>query len=276
MSDEFVLCDIKDGVALVTLNRPERLNAMGAVMGEQFDRIMVDVGVDDAVRAVVLTGSGKGFCAGADMDRLQGMADGERLDSFPAGTPNPAYDRLAEASVFNRSRYALPSALPKPVIAAINGACAGVGLALAVTCDVRFASAGALFTAAFPRRGLTAESGLAFTLPALIGQGAASDLLLSGRKILADEAQGMGLVNRVLEPDQLLDHAMAYARDIAQNVSPRSTRVIKRQLWMARSQSYAEAMTTAFGEVVASLASEDFREGVAHYKEKRPPRFTGR
>ncbi|ACG78963.1 enoyl-CoA hydratase/isomerase [Phenylobacterium zucineum HLK1] len=276
--NDFVQCEISEGVAVVTLNRPERLNAIGPAMGDLFDRTMVQVGLDDAVKVVVLTGSGRGFCAGADMERLDDLAAtaGGSFERLPPGSPHPVFDALADSPPEHRSRYIIPSALPKPVIAAVNGACAGVGLSLAASCDVRFASTDALFTAGFPRRGLTAEAGLAFTLPAIVGQGAAADILLSGRRLSAHEALRIGLVSVVLEPADLLAHAVDYARDIAENVSPRSTRVIKRQLWKARSETFAEALTTAYEEVVASLESEDFKEGVAHFRERRKPVFVGR
>jgi enoyl-CoA hydratase/carnithine racemase len=186
------------------------------------------------------------------------------------------FDALSEAPPEQRSRFVIPLAIPKPVIAAVNGPCAGVGLCLAAASDIRFASTETQFTAVFARRGLTAEVGVAYTLAALVGHGAASDMLLSGRRIGGEEACRIGLANAVLPPDQLVPHAMAYARDIACNVSPRSTRVIKRQLWLTRSQSFAEAMTLAYREAGRSLRSEDFREGVAHFVERRPPRFTGR
>lgn len=279
MSDEApVLCEIgADGVAVVTLNRPERLNGLSQVMGEALDDAFATLGADSAVRAIVLTGAGRGFCAGADMDRLQGLVSGKGagISSNPPDQPNAIFDSLADAPAHLRSRLLAPMAVPQPVIAAINGPCAGVGLALAVSCDLRFGSPTALFTAAFPRRGLTAEAGLAWSLPRLVGRGAAADILLSGRKIGAVEAAAMGLLNAVIE-DDVLAHAMAYARDIATNVSPRSSRVIKRQLNLAADQPQADALALAYAEVIASLACEDFREGVASFVEKRPPAFTGR
>jgi enoyl-CoA hydratase/carnithine racemase len=279
MSDETpVLCDIgADGVAVVTLNRPTRLNGLSQAMGEALDATFAALGANNDVRVIVLTGAGRGFCAGADLDRLQGLASdkGAGLSSNPPDQPNPVFDGLSDAPAHLRSRLLAPMAVPQPVIAAINGPCAGVGLALAVSCDLRFGSPTALFTAAFPRRGLTAEAGLAWSLPRLVGRGAAADILLSGRKIGAVEAAAMGLLNAVIE-DDVLAYALAYARDIAANVSPRSSRVIKRQLVLAADQSQAEALALAYQEVVESLACEDFREGVASFVEKRSPAFTGR
>lgn len=275
MSQDTVLCEIDEGVALVTLNRPDRLNAVSAEMGDRLDAVMAAVGTDPEVRVVVLTGAGRGFCAGADLQRLSALAGGARSVRRAPDDPSPVFDTL-DAPVHQRSRYLVPTAMPKPVIAAINGPAAGVGLALACACDIRFGSPETMFAAVFARRGLTAEAGLAYTLPALVGQGNAADILFSGRKVHAEEARAMGLLNAVVPSADLLAHALAYAADIARNVSPLSSRAIKRQLMAARGQSFAEAVRQAYDEVTTSLASEDFQEGVAAARERRPPRFTGR
>ncbi|MGD9712606.1 MAG: enoyl-CoA hydratase-related protein [Thermomicrobiales bacterium] len=273
-----VICEIADGVATITLNRPDRLNAIDAEMGALFDQLMVNVALDDTVRVVILTGAGRGFCAGADVARLDDLAAGGSGGyKRPApGSPHPVFDALIDSPPAQRTRYAIPSALPKPVIAAVNGPCAGVGLALAAACDVRFANTDAFFTASFCRRGLTAEHGLAHSLASLIGRNGAGDLLLTGRRMYAEEALRVGLVSKVLPENELLAHVKDYAQDIALNVSPRSTRIIKRQLWHALDESFAEALMHAHREVLASMDSEDFQEGLAHFKERRPARFTGR
>jgi enoyl-CoA hydratase/carnithine racemase len=276
---EYVTCDIEEQVALVTLNRPERLNAIGNEMGRQFDRIMVRIAQDENVRAVVLTGAGRGFCAGADIERLVRFSEskgrtaqvpqpGEAQGAFRALVGNAPQELL--------TRYCATQALPQPVIAAVNGPCAGIGLALAVLCDVRFASDAAFFVAPFAMRGLVAEIGLASSLAALVGNGAAADMLLSGRKVAADEALRIGLADHLKPPERLLPDALEYAHNIARNVSPRSARIIKRQLWQARSLSFADALAVSMAETRASMLSEDFAEGLAHFREKRPPRFTGR
>jgi enoyl-CoA hydratase/carnithine racemase len=277
--DQYIECNIESGVAVVTMNRPDRLNAMGNEMGRQFDETMVRLALDDSVRAVVLTGAGRGFCAGADMERLGGFArsSGETARLPTVGRPGGAYRALeGHAPGELLQRYNAPQALPQPVIAAVNGACAGIGLALAVMSDIRFASTEAFFLAPFARRGLVAESGLASSLSALVGFGRAADMLLSGRRVQADEALRIGLADKLCEPEQLMEQALERARDIAASISPRSARVIKRQLWHARSESFFDALDRSMTESRASYKSEDFREGVAHFREKRPPRFSGR
>jgi enoyl-CoA hydratase/carnithine racemase len=275
---EYVTCSIEERVALVTLNRPGRLNAMGNEMGRQFDRIMVRIAQDENIRVVVLTGAGRGFCAGSDMERLASFSDSK---GSAANVPQPGEAQGAYRALIGSApqelltRYCAPQVLPQPVVAAVNGPCAGIGLAIAALCDVRFASDAAFFVAPFGRRGLIAEVGLAASLAALVGVGAAADMLFSGRRVLAKEALHMGLIEHLTTPERLLPDAIAYARDIARNVSPRSTRIIKRQLWQARTQSFAEALQLAMEETKASMLSEDFAEGLAHFREKRSPRFTG-
>jgi len=166
--------------------------------------------------------------------------------------------------------------VPKPIIAAINGACAGLGLVMALYADVRFASDTAKFTTAFSRRGLIAEHGISWLLPRLVGMANAADLLFSARTFLAPEAGAMGLVNRVIPHERFEDEVMAYARMLATEVSPRSLREMKREIWNAQFQGLGEAIDAANADMVGSFVSEDFKEGVAHFVEKRSPSFTGR
>jgi enoyl-CoA hydratase/carnithine racemase len=271
-----LLCEIDAGVALVTLVRPDRLIAFNAELGVAFDKLMVSLAQDRAVRAIVLTGAGKGFCAGADAKELDKLSERpEGLRNRPPGAGHPIYDALTEAPAELRTRFLSPAAMPQPVVAAVNGACAGVGLALACACDVRFAAEEAVFAASFARRGLIAEGGLAWVLPRLVGFGPASDMLISGRKVVAAEAQRMRLVDEVTTSEGLLPRALAYARDIAENVSPRSAAAIKRQLRTAQGQTLREALEGGHAALRESLASADFREGVAALRERRAPRFTG-
>jgi enoyl-CoA hydratase/carnithine racemase len=172
--------------------------------------------------------------------------------------------------------YSYFPAVNKPVIAAVNGPAAGLGLILTLYCDIRFASEKARFTTAFARRGLIAEYGLAWILPRIVGLPNALDLLFSARFIDAREALGMGLVQRIFPEESLLEGVIAYASELAGSVSPRSLKVIKKQVWDAQFHTLAEAYDVADREMLSSIESEDFREGVAHFVEKRPPAFTGK
>lgn len=270
MGYEHILYDVADRVATVTLNRPEKLNAWTATMEREVRQAMDAAARDDAVRAIVLTGAGRGFCAGADIDLLSGIQAGRTVSSEPAAPP------VAASRPDFQRKYSYFPAVPKPIIAAINGPVAGLGLVVALYCDLRIAGEDAVFTTAFSRRGLVAEHGISWTLPRLVGLSNALDLLLSSRRVGAAEALRLGLVNQVLPPAQLADGVRAYARDLVTLVSPRSMAVMKRQLWDAQFTTLAEAIAAADVEMLESFASQDFKEGVAHFVQKRAPVFTGR
>jgi enoyl-CoA hydratase/carnithine racemase len=255
---EVVLCEVQEGVALITLNRPDRLNAWTGEMEGAYFGALERCGGSEEVRVVVVTGAGRGFCAGADMQELQAIGDGE-VDSA-------ALDRERRAQTF-------PLSIPKPIIAAINGPCAGIGLVQALMCDLRFAAEGAKLTTAFARRGLVAEHGISWLLPRLVGQANALDLLLSGRVVLAQEAQALGLVNRVLAPERLLDETLAYARELAVSCSPASMATMKRQVYAALEQGLPEALADADRLMVESFTAPDFVEGVTSFLERRDPHF---
>ena len=278
MSADEILYDVSDRIATITMNRPDRLNAYTPDMGQQMRAAMRRATDDPGVRVIVLTGAGKGFCAGADMNNLntissRGRSQGEGGNAAEAAAgapfdPNSSPDFQTQHSYF--------PAVPKPVLAAINGACAGLGMVYALYCDMRFASREARFTTAFARRGLIAEHGISWTLARVAGHAASLDLLMSARKFDADEALKLGVVDRVLPGEQLMDAVRAYAADLAANVSPRSMGVIKRQLWEVGQVPLRQAIEIGNREMLGSFASDDFREGVAHFVEKRPAAFTGR
>jgi enoyl-CoA hydratase/carnithine racemase len=258
VSAAVVLIEVSEGVAVLTLNRPDRLNAWTAEMGRTYFDLLDECAAREDVRAVVVTGAGRGFCAGADMQDLQSIGEGDLDGARADQDPRP-------------QTYALE--VPKPVVAAINGACAGLGLVHALMCDIRFAAEGAKLTTAFARRGLVAEHGISWILPRLIGPARALDLLLSGRIVLAEEAAELGLVNRAVAPDRLLEEAIAYARDLATNCAPSSMAEMKRQVYRDLDRGLAPALEEANLLMVRSLLGEDFREGVASFVERREPQF---
>ncbi len=255
--DDMVLCEVVDGVATLTLNRPDRMNAWLWTMHGRFFELVDALDDDPAVRVVVLTGAGRGFCAGMDMGSLQ-----ERTSTSTSSSERPP----------SRPASSLAD-IRKPVIAAINGACAGIGFVLAVASDVRFAARGARITTAFARRGLPAEFGSPWFLERIVGMGNAMDLLLSSRVIEADEAKELGLVNRVYPAEELLPAAQAYALDIAANCSPVALATIKAQVRKDWFRTYEESSREASAVVASDEHREHFREGVDSYVEKRPPNF---
>jgi enoyl-CoA hydratase/carnithine racemase len=263
-------------VATITLNRPDKLNAWTAVMEQEVRRAVYDAEADENVRVIVLTGAGRGFCAGADMSLLSNIAAKGVTDRERVLANSDSSEKRDNVRADFQKKYSYFPSIQKPVIAAINGPAVGLGFIIALYCDLRFASDTARFGTAFAKRGLIAEYGLAWLLPRLIGPANALDLLLSARIVDAAEGLRMGLVNQVFPQDSFLDKVHAYAKDLATSVSPRSMRVIKQQVYNAMFQSLSEAFEAAEHEMIASLQCEDFKEGVAHFVEKRQAQFVGR
>lgn len=253
---DVVLREVRDGVCLLTLNRPERMNAWTQPMEERYFDLLEEADRDAETRVVVVTGAGRGFCPGFDMDALAALSGGEAGD-FQAP----------------RRPQTFPLTIRKPIVAAINGACAGIGLVQALMCDVRFAAAGVKFTTAFARRGLVAEHGSSWVLPRLVGHAHALDLLLSGRVFLSEEAQRLGVVNRVLPGEELIDQALAYARDLAENCSPASMATMKAQVYRDLERGLDESVEDANRLMDESFGRPDFGEGVQSFVDRRPPRF---
>lgn len=269
MSYQQILYSVADQVATVTLNRPEVFNAWSDVMAEEVWHALHEAEQDDAVRVVVLTGAGKAFCAGGD------------IGAFKTDNPRGLIDKLPRTFDFSRrpdyqGRVTYLPSIQKPIIAMINGAAAGIGLAHALYADIRIAAQEAVITTAFARIGLASEYGVAWGLRNLVGHGVACDLLLSGRKIKGEEALRIGLVSQAYPREQLAEATYAYAREIAQSCSPRSTRVIKRQMWELPFQTLHEALITDSADMMEANVCDDFIEGKTAFMEKRPPRFTGR
>jgi enoyl-CoA hydratase/carnithine racemase len=265
--------DLSGHVLTITLNRPARLNAWTDKMERELRTAIETAEKDVKVRSIVITGAGRGFCAGADMGGL------EAASSKPVAAGAGAVDRreTVNSSIEEnyRRRFSYMLRVKKPIIAAINGPIAGIGLCMSLFCDMRYMADSAKLTTAFSRRGLIAEHGASWMLPRLIGPMNAMDLLFSARPISAVEADKIGLV-RVLPSDGFLANVQLIASELTRLASPRSIGVIKKQVYDSLFQSMAEAWDFADEEMAKSLSSDDFKEGVAHFVEKREPHFSGR
>jgi enoyl-CoA hydratase/carnithine racemase len=254
---QLVTRSVTDGVAVLTWNRPERNNAWTVPMENEYFRLLQECGDDPEVRAIVVTGAGRSFCPGMDADVL--------AENARNGTTTEPH---------LRTPFTLPRSIPKPIIAAINGACAGIGFVAAMNCDLRFASSTAKLTTSFAQRGIMAEHGLAWSLPRVVGAAKALDLLFSARVVMAPEALELGVVDRVYECDELMTKTLDYAANLARNSSPLAMGVIKRQVYAAQESSHEEARTLALRYWMGMLRHHrDFNEGISSYLEKRPPRF---
>ncbi len=268
---EEVIYQVDDPVATITLNRPDRLNAITGRLSREMAHAFERAEADPRVVGIVLTGAGRGFCAGADMGRLQSAASGNSLnDEWDGPEPTPGDPN---AGPEYEHGYGWMLAVRKPVIAAVNGAAAGLGFVYALLCDMRFAHSGAKFTTAFANRGLIAEHGSSWILPRLIGSANALDLLWSGRKFMADEALNLGVVNRVTDGD-VAEEAREYIRSLAAHSAPKSLMIMKQQVYKHLMQGLGESIRESNELMVESLGREEFREGVQSYVEKRAPAFT--
>ena len=256
-SNDVVLYEVQEGIAEVTLNRPNALNAWIPELGRAYFDRLEEADSSPDVRAIVVTGAGRGFCAGVDFGHLKDIYEGQ---ASADDDPRP---------------QSLPLSLHKPVIAAINGGCAGLGFVMALMCDIRFAARGAKLTTAFARRGLVAEYGLSWILPRLMGPSRALDILLSARTVIAEEAHAMGLVDRLTEPGRAVQDAREYAAELIRYSSPSSMATIKRQVYDDLDRSFADSMATAIEYMARSFDHPDFREGVESFVEHREPSFEG-
>lgn len=255
-ADEFVTSELIDGVALITLNRPDRLNALLPQMLERYVELLYSADADSSVRCIVITGAGRGFCSGADISVLE--SDPQGLEKFLQHA-RPERSPIAAIS------------LSTPVVAAVNGPTAGLGFVIAAAADLRFISASATLSTTFAKLGLVAEYGIAWLLPRIVGSAHSADLLLSGRTISAEEAASMGFGIRV---DDGLAAAMQWANEVALNCSPSSVRAIKRQLLSESQQDWRTATQGAFLLMGDAFAGPDLAEALAAREGKRPPRFT--
>jgi enoyl-CoA hydratase/carnithine racemase len=273
MSYEQILYEVDGPIATITLNRPDKLNAWTFRLGFEVRHAAHRADRNPDVRVIIVTGAGKGYCAGADMNMLQDLQEGHGIDAADPGLavePDPSIPEVF------RGEYSYPLGLHKPVIAAVNGVAAGLGLSYMLYYDMRFASDRARLGFLFPRRGLIAEHGSAWILPKLVGMANACDLLFSGRLLSAEEALRIGLVNRVVAHGSLMSEVRAYATELATMSSPRSLRIMKRQLYTNQFVELDASIKESDREMVACFTTADFREGVASFLQKRAPQFTDR
>ena len=253
-----VLSEVDGGVGLITLNRPDKLNAWTPAMRLAYFDTLEMFASDPDVRAIVVRGAGRGFCSGADLSIIR------------------APDAQSEAARAAESRqYWFPLSIGKPIVAAIHGPCLGIGLQQAMFCDIRFAARDAKIGAPYVRRGIVGEMGITWMLSRLCGVGAANDIMLSGRMLSGEEAARIGLVNEAVEPDQVFERAMTYARDLAANCSPLAMRTVKMQMYQDLMDGFTPSFARSERLLDEVLRGEDVKEGIAAVREKRPVRFPG-
>jgi enoyl-CoA hydratase/carnithine racemase len=268
---EQILYEVADPIATITLNRPRSLNAWTTRMGAEVKHALAQAEEDRRAVAILLTGAGRGFCAGVDLQQLRGVSEGQREEEpLPELEADPGDPTWGEDL---RGTYTYLMSIRKPIIAAINGPIAGMAIPIALACDLRFASDRAIFTTAFSRRGLIAEWGSGWLLSWLVGPAHALDILFSARRFDAAEAERMGLVNRVLPHEELLPFAREYIEDLAAHCSPASMAIMKRQVYQHLGGRLAPAERESIQLMIESFDRPDQREGVMSFLEKRPPKF---
>lgn len=272
MYDE-ITYEVDGASAIITFNRPTALNALTNNMMEEMKHAFDRAERDPTVVGIVLTGAGRGFCSGMDMNALDSQASGGDLSAGVEAKRLDAEPGDADMGENFRIAFTYIMSIRKPIIAAVNGPCAGLGMSIALLCDLRFAAENARFITAFSQRGLVAEHGQSWILPRVIGPSRALDLLWSSRRIGADEALQMGLVNRVVAGENLLAESCAYIEDLAHNASPTSLMLMKRQVYKHLNTTLHDAMVESNELMAGTLAAPDFKEGVKSFLEKRPPEF---
>ncbi len=270
MYDE-ILYDVKEPVATIEFNRPDKLNAFTYPMLDELRHAFAQAEQDDRVIGIILTGSGRGFSAGMDMQSLgKTAAAGQVVGGPPKLEADPGDKGMGPDFQVG---YGFLLSIRKPILAAVNGPCAGLGFSIAMFCDLRFASEKAVFTTSFAQRGLVAEHGVSWILPRLLGSARALDILWSARRLDAAEAERLGLVSRVVAPEQLLPEARSYFEHLAENCSPTSLMVMKQQVYRHLMQPLGDAMRETNRLMDESLKRPDFTEGVRSFVERRKPKF---
>jgi len=269
---QHILYTVDAPVATITMNRPDNLNAFTNRMLAEIRHALAQAESDEKVVGIVCTGAGRGFCAGMDMNALNSMSagGGRAEDDLSALEANPGDPSMGDDF---QVTYAYLLSIRKPLIAAINGACAGLGFCFALLCDMRFVEKTAKFTTAFSQRGLVAEHGVSWMLPRLIGPGRALDLLWSARKFDGVEAQQLGLAERLCETGSAATDAAGYIKQLAASAAPMSLMVMKQQVYRHLNMPLGESMRDTNKLMAESLKRDDFREGVRSFMERRPPQF---
>jgi len=264
MTYECLIYEVKDNIATLTLNRPDRLNALGGSLRDDLHDAITRSAADPEVRVMIITGSGKGFCSGGDVKAMSEAKDGRR--------ERPLMEKIAPGR--DRTLLAMRDA-PQPIIAAVNGAAAGAGMNLALGCDIRLASTAAKFSQAFVKRGLHPDWGGTYFLPRVVGMAKAAELIFTGAVIDAAEALRLGIVSQVLAPEELLPAALTLARAIAAG-PPIAIRLAKRGLYRNAESDLRTALEYETFAQNTCFETEDATEGIKAFVEKRTPHFKGR
>ena len=264
MTYECLLYEVKDGIATLTLNRPDRLNALGGSLREDLHDAVTRSAADPEVRVMVITGAGKGFCSGGDVKAMGEAKAGQR--------ERPLIEKIAPGR--DRTLLAMREA-PQPIIAAVNGAAAGAGMNLALGCDIRIASTAARFTQAFVKRGLHPDWGGTYFLPRVVGTAKACEMIFTGDVIDAAEAERLGIVSRVVAPEELMPAAYEFARRIAAG-PPVAIRLAKRSIYANSELDLRAALQVETMAQNICFETEDATEGIRAFGEKRAPVFKGR
>ena len=272
---ESITLENVSATAVLTFNRPASLNAFTYPMMDEFKHALATAEQDDTVTGIVITGAGRGFCAGMDMNALGTLsATGEQEDAESLKEKFKASPGDSSMGEDFTSGFTYLMTIRKPIIAAVNGACAGLGMSIALLCDMRFCADSAKFVTSFSQRGLVAEHGQSWILPRVVGPSRALDLLWSSRRVLADEALQIGLVDRIYAADEVLSRAVEYVQQLGDSAAPVSLQVMKRQIYRHMNMSLGDAMAESTQLMDESLLRDDFKEGVASFMEKRAPAFS--
>lgn len=265
-----VLYDVSEQIATITLNRPERLNALSADLTAGLADYVDRAGSDDGVRVVILTGAGRGFCSGQDLSGPRTLADRGGTDDRPPSIADRRYNLRSVQRIGRAVQQ-----LDKPFLAAVNGAAAGAGMDLASMADIRWAARGAKFTQAYSRNAIIPGNGGCYFLPRILGMAKALELIWTSRTFSADEALALGYVTRVVETEQLLDETRAFARELAAG-PPVAIQYMKKLAYKSQDVDLDTALTMAQWLQTIATSTEDAREGPAAFREKRAPQFSGR